>query len=104
MKSEISHIERCTGFATLETRRELEPKCVPQLFLGWLREMRRSAIGHLFPLSLATISEVFAKVYSAQFPSRFLSGELSTMNQSELKVNVTRGKTHVTKSRITLAL
>ena len=36
-------------FATLETRRELEPKCVPQLFLGSLLETRQSAIGHFFP-------------------------------------------------------
>ena len=32
-------------FATLEARRELEPKCIPQLFLGWLLGTRRSAIG-----------------------------------------------------------
>ena len=32
-------------FATLETRRELEPKFIPQLFLGWLLGTRRSAIG-----------------------------------------------------------
>ena len=31
-------------FATLETRRELDPKCVPQLFLGSLLEVPRSAI------------------------------------------------------------
>ena len=48
-------------FATLETRRELEPKCVPQLFLGSLLETRQSAIGH-FPPSLVTVPEVFAKV------------------------------------------
>ena len=36
-------------FPTLETRRELEPKCVPQLFLGSLLEARQSAIGHFFP-------------------------------------------------------
>lgn len=70
---------------------------------GMVMEMRRSAIGHFFPLSLATIAAL-RKFTGAQFPSRFLSGELSTMNQSELKVNVKRGKTHVTKSRITLAL
>ena len=31
-------------FATLKTRRELEPKCAPQLFLGSLPGTRRSAI------------------------------------------------------------
>ena len=36
-------------FATLETRRELESKYVPQLFLGSLRGTRRSAIGQFFP-------------------------------------------------------
>ena len=36
------------SFATVETRRELEPNCVPQLFLGWLLETRRSAIGRFF--------------------------------------------------------
>ena len=42
-----SRLER-TKFATLETRGELEPKCVPQLFLGSL-----------------TVSEVIAKDPSA---------------------------------------
>ena len=50
------------SFATLETRRELEPNCVPQLFLGWLLGTRRSAIGQFFSLSRVTIPEVFAKV------------------------------------------
>ena len=50
-------------------RRELEPKCVPQLLLGSLLGTRRSAIGQFFSLSLA-VPEVFAKVNSAQFPSR----------------------------------
>ena len=36
-------------FATQETRRQLEPKCVPQLSLGSLRRTRRSAIGQFFP-------------------------------------------------------
>ena len=54
---------------TLEMRRELEPKCVPQLLLGSLLGTRRSVIGQFFSLSLA-VPEVFAKVNSAQFPSR----------------------------------
>ena len=37
------------SFATLETRRELEPKCIPQVFLGSLLGMRRSAIGLFSP-------------------------------------------------------
>ena len=36
------------SFATVETRRELEPNCIPQLFLGWLLGTRWSAIGHFF--------------------------------------------------------
>ena len=59
------------SFATVETRRELEPNCVPQLFLGWLLGTRRSAIGHFFSLSLVTLPEVFAKVTSAQSSSFF---------------------------------
>ena len=44
-------------FATIKkTRRELEPKCVPQLLLG----RRRSAL---------TVPEAFTKANSAQFPS-----------------------------------
>lgn len=46
------------------TLRELEPKCIPLLFLGWLPETRRSAIGQFFPLSWVTLQEVFAKVNS----------------------------------------
>ena len=37
-------------FATLKTRRELEPKCVAQLFLGWLLGTRRTAIGSYWPI------------------------------------------------------
>ena len=45
-------------FAILETKRELEPRCVPQLFLGLLLGMRQSA----FSLSLVTVPEVYAKL------------------------------------------
>jgi len=45
-------------------RRELEPRYVPQLFLGLLLWTHRSAIGRfLFPV---TVPEVFAKVNSAR--------------------------------------
>ena len=43
-----SRIGSTFPFATLVSRRELEPKCVPQLFLGRLLEMCRSAIGQFF--------------------------------------------------------
>lgn len=36
------------SFATLKTRRELEPKCAPQFFLGLFLGTCRSAIGHFF--------------------------------------------------------
>ena len=39
--------------------------------LGWLLGTRYSSIGQFFPLSPVTVLEVFAKVNSAQFPSRF---------------------------------
>jgi len=55
-------------FATFETRGELGPKRVPH---GSLLLMRLSAIGQFFPLSLVTVPEGLANVYSAQFPSRF---------------------------------
>ena len=38
------------SFATLETRGELEPKYLPQLFLGPLLATRRSAIRQFYPL------------------------------------------------------
>jgi len=46
--------------ATLERKRELEPRYDPQLFLGWLLRTRQ------FFLSLVTIPEVFAKVNFSQ--------------------------------------
>ena len=46
-------------FVTLERRKRLEYKCVPQLFLESLVGTRRSAIGQFFFLSLVTVPEVF---------------------------------------------
>ena len=59
-------------FITLETRRVLEPKCVPQLFLGW-----KAAVSYwpIFSPSPVTVPSVFAKVHSAQVHSRFYSDE-----------------------------
>ena len=54
--------------ATLEGRKELQPNCVPLLFLGRLLGTSRL---RLFSLSLVTVPEVFSKLYSAQTPSRF---------------------------------
>ena len=54
-------------FSSLEARRELEPKCIPQVFLGSLLMTRRSAIRQFFSQSLETVPEVFAKVNSSSF-------------------------------------
>ena len=54
--------------ATLETRKELEPKCVPQLLVGSLLGTDRSTIGQFFPPVLVTVVEVFAKINSSQSP------------------------------------
>ena len=51
-----------------KTKRELETKCVPQLFVGSFLETRQSAIGQFFSLSLVTAPKVFAKVNSVQSP------------------------------------
>ena len=51
----------------IRSEKELEPKCLPQLFLGSLLVTRRSAIGQFFFLSLVTVPEVFAWVNSARF-------------------------------------
>ena len=52
-----------TQFATLETKRELRPKHVPQLFLRSSPVRCRSAIGQFL-----TVPEVFSKVNSARCP------------------------------------
>ena len=52
-----------TQFATLETKRELRPKHVPQLFLRSSPVTCRSAIGQFL-----TVPEVFSKVNSARCP------------------------------------
>ena len=52
-----------TQFATLETKRELRPKHVPQLFLRSSPVTYRSAIGQFL-----TVPEVFSKVNSARCP------------------------------------
>ena len=43
------------SFATLETRGELEPKYLSQLFLGQLLWTRRSAIGQFYLLCPVTV-------------------------------------------------
>jgi len=62
-------------FATWKTRRELEPKCVPQRFLASLLGSRRSAIGQFFSLGPSNIPRSLCESKSTQFLSRLLSGE-----------------------------
>lgn len=55
----------------LRSETELESKCALQLFLESLLGSHWSAIGQFFPpYPLVTVPEVFARVYSDQFPSR----------------------------------
>ena len=49
------HSRHCPTFATLEMRKELEPKCVPQWFLGLLLGTRQSALSQFFSPSQVTI-------------------------------------------------
>ena len=53
MRSKVSfpliYVPLTPAFDIKETGRELEPKCVPQLFLVFLLETRRSAIGLFVP-------------------------------------------------------
>ena len=64
-------------FDTQVTKRELDPKCVPQLLLGSSLGARRSAIGQFFSMSPVTVPEILAEVSSPQFFSRYLSGGLN---------------------------
>lgn len=66
-------------FATLVRRWQLEPKCVPQLFLGLLLGKCRLAIGQ----SLETFPYVFANVNSTYSP--FLCLEWHKTNFDVLK-------------------
>ena len=50
-------------------KEDIETSKLSQRLLGWLQ-------ANLFSLSLVTVQEVFAKVNSTKFPSRFKSGEL----------------------------
>ena len=68
-------------FATLESRRELEPKCVPQLFLGRLLEMCRSAIGQFFSLFLKWESQKSLLNVAQPQPGVFLVSKLAKFNE-----------------------
>ena len=67
-------------FATLETRRELGPKCFPQLFLGSLPGTRRSwsAIGQFFLCPSHNSRSFFS---FAPFPQKLLSHTQAMVNQ-----------------------
>lgn len=48
--------------------KELEPKCIPQSFLGTILHGRRSTvIGHFFFPFLVTVPEAFAKLTRSSF-------------------------------------
>ena len=68
----LTYKQSASGFATSEVRRELEPKCIPQFFLGSLLEMWQWAAGQFSSLSAITVPQVFVKVYSVQFSFSFL--------------------------------
>ena len=53
----MSPTGRSPQFTTLETARELESKCVPQLSLGSLQRPRRSSIGQFFFYSPRSLCE-----------------------------------------------
>ena len=55
-------LDKKESLALLETRRGLEPKCVPQLFGIVTGDASVSYWPMFFPLSLATVPEVIAKV------------------------------------------
>ena len=44
----VKYLQHELAVASLDTRRQLEPKCAPQLFLESLLGTRRSAIGRIF--------------------------------------------------------
>lgn len=48
--------------------KELEPKCIPQSFLGTILQGRRlTVIGHFFFPFLVTVPEAFAKLTRSSF-------------------------------------
>ena len=57
-------VQPAVTFATLETRRGKESKCVPQLFVGWLLGTRRPAIGHTFFLSQQSLRRLNSTQFS----------------------------------------
>ena len=62
-----------TPFNTLEIRRALEPKCVPQLLMGSLLGMRWSAIGQFFPVPSKSLKSPCASKLDP-VPFLFLKG------------------------------
>ena len=62
-------------------RRELEPKCVPKLFLGLSLGTRRSAIGHFFPVP-GKISRSLCKSLFGPISPSFLKYNLRSKLQT----------------------
>ena len=72
------------SFATLETRRELEPKCIPQVFLGSLLGMRRSAIGLFSPNVPSNSSRSLCEIYGDS--TQFFGGYHPTLKLSGIPI------------------
>ena len=62
LKMNYLMLDKKESLASLETRRGLERKCVPQLFLGLLLGTRQSSIGQCFSVVLSNSPEVIARV------------------------------------------
>ena len=75
--NKVSGSNLLAEFITLETRRELEPKYVPQLFPRLFEDVSDSYWPIFLNLSLVTAKSIAKpKVSLAQFLSHFFSGSL----------------------------
>ena len=90
-RSEISRKEKFKH-AILESRRELEPKSAPQVFLGWL--LAQVSYWSIFSMSQVTVPETFAKVNLAVVPFSFLKwrAKFKTRNNVLLTQKINRIK------------
>ena len=66
-------------FVTLDTTRRLEPKCVPQWFLGPLLRTRLSAIGH-FSLSQKSLRRLTRPSFLFFYSGKYLTITLGKVN------------------------
>ena len=78
----MSRSGRSPQFATLESARELESKCVPQLFLGSLLGATPFSYWPIFSSSRSLCER---QVNSAQFPSRRIPAGYNSQSGSDSK-------------------